>query len=186
MRAPNTLPREEIDRLTELAVVGAGLAADALSQLLDAHVHALAPRVRSTADAVDAEQWCTGILFEAEGDLSGFVAIVMPEEARDRAVELMVGTSDAAVELAESALRELGNILASQTVSAMADTLDATILLSVPTLALRDAGVVLRSLISQRGAQLRIATELCATDGRLVALLVFAPDPAKPGVGVDE
>jgi len=170
---------EEIERLCQLATVGAGLAATALGQLLESHVHARAPRVCDVDAAVDPDEWCTGILFEAEEDLTGFVAIVMPEVARDRAAELMIGIADPAVELAESALRELGNILASQTVSAIADTLDATILLSVPTLALRDAGMVLRSLICQRGAQLRIETELCAPDGSLVALLVFAPDPEK-------
>ena len=80
--------------------------------------------------------WCTGILFEAQGDLSGLVAIVLPRSERDLATELMVGQADPERRLMESALRELGNIIASQTVSAMADSLGATILLSVPTLVL--------------------------------------------------
>jgi chemotaxis protein CheY-P-specific phosphatase CheC len=109
------------------------------------------------------------------------VAIVLPAPDRDLAVQLMVGYADPHDELVESALRELGNIIASHTVSAIADSLDATILLSVPTLVMEDAGAVLRSLISQRGAEIRVETDLYRPDGALGALLVFAPDAPKPG-----
>ena len=83
-------------------------------------------------------------------------------------------------QIVESALRELGNIIASQTVSAIADSLGATIMLSVPTLVMQDAGVVLLSLITQRGAWIRIETDLYRPDEPLSALLVFAPDWPKP------
>jgi hypothetical protein len=46
---------------------------------------------------------------------------------------------------------------------------------------MEDAGVVLRSLITQRGAGLRIEADLYEPDGALSALLVFAPDAPKPG-----
>jgi chemotaxis protein CheC len=174
------LPRDEIERLCELASVGASLASSAFARLLGGSVDHRAPRVCGPADPTESERWCTGIFFEAEGDLTGLVAIVLPESERDLAVELMVGQVDPGGALAESALRELGNIIASQTVSAIADSLGATILLSVPTLVMRDAGVVLRSLISQRGAGARIETDLCGPDGAVSALLVFAPDPRKP------
>jgi len=173
------LSRDEIDRLCELASVGAGMAAMALGQILGRTVYNRAPGVHGADDPADAPAWCTGIVFEAEGDLTGLVALVLPAEERDRTVEQMVGQADPGRELAESALRELGNIIASHTVSAIADSLDATILLSVPTLAMQDAGIVLRSLISQSGAVVRIETELCGPDGAVNAILVLAPDPAK-------
>ena len=53
---------------------------------------------------------------------------------------------------------------------AMADALDATILLSVPTLAIRDAGVVLGALIAERSAPVRIETDLLGPDGLLTEL----------------
>lgn len=111
--------------------------------------------------------------------MAGLVAIVLPEAERDRAVEQMVGRSDLDRDIAESSLCELGNIIASQTVSAIADNLDATILLSVPTLVMDDTGCVFRSLASRRGGVLRIETELCGPDGSVKALLVLAPDPVK-------
>jgi chemotaxis protein CheC len=170
------LPQAEIERLCELASVGASLASRAFGRLLGGTVDFRAPRVCGPNDPTESERWCTGILFESRGDLTGLVAIVLPASDRDLAVELMVGQADPGSGLAESALRELGNIIASQTVSAIADSLDATILLSVPTLVMRDAGVVLSSLISQRGTGARIETDLCRPDGAVSALLVLAPD----------
>jgi chemotaxis protein CheC len=176
------LSQAEVDRLCTLASVGASLASRAFGQLLGATVAHRAPRVCAPADPADPDRWCTGIVFEAEGDLTGLVAIVMPELDRDRAVERMVGEADPQDGMVESALRELGNIVASQTVSAIADSLGATIMLSVPTLVMRDADIVLLSLITQRGAWIRIETDLYRPHGALSTQLVFAPDWRKPGV----
>jgi chemotaxis protein CheY-P-specific phosphatase CheC len=104
----------------------------------------------------------------------------MPKPDRDRAVEMMVGEADPHDRIVESALRELGNIIASQTVSAIADSLGATIMLSVPTLVMQGADVVLLSLITQRGSWIRIETDLYRPQGALSTQLVFAPDWHKP------
>ena len=170
------LPQSEIDRLCELASVGASLASAALGRLMGVNIQSRAPRVCGPADSTVTERWCTGILFEAGGDLTGLVAIVLPELDRNLVVEQMLGELATRGSPAESALRELGNIVASQTVSAIADSLDATIMLSVPTLVMQDADVVLLSLITQRGAWIRIETDLYQPDGSLSAQLVFAPD----------
>ena len=175
------LPQNEVDRLCELATLGASRASSALAALVALPIHHDAPRVCRPTDPTPAGCWSTGIVFEAEGDLSGMVAIVLPEDRCNIAVERMLGREDVPMDLAESALRELGNIIASHTVSAMADALDTTILLSVPTLAIRDAGVVLGSLIAERSAQVRIETELLGPDGGIEALLVFVPESHEPG-----
>jgi chemotaxis protein CheY-P-specific phosphatase CheC len=174
------LSQSEIDRLCALASVGASLASTAFGRLLGGTVANRAPRVCGPTDPPDPDRWCTGIVFEADGDLTGLVAIVLPGSDRDLAVEMMVGRADPSDQIVESALRELGNIIASQTVSAIADSLGATIMLSVPTLVMRDTDVVLLSLITQRGAWIRIETDLYRPDGGLSALLVFAPDWPKP------
>jgi chemotaxis protein CheY-P-specific phosphatase CheC len=170
----------EIERLCALASVGASLASRAFSRLLEGTVVSGVPRVCAPVDPTEPAQWCTGIVFEAEGDLTGLVAIVMSEPDRDLAVKMMMGDADPHDPIVESALRELGNIIASQTVSAIADSMDATIMLSIPTLVMHDADVVLSSLIIQRGAWVRIETDLYRPDGALNALLVFAPDRPKP------
>jgi chemotaxis protein CheY-P-specific phosphatase CheC len=117
------LSQTETDRLCALASIGADLASKAFGQLLGGTVAHRAPRICGPADPADPDRWCTGIVVEAAGDLTGLVAIVMPESDRDRAVEMMVGEADPHDRIVESALRELGNIIVSQTVSAIADSL---------------------------------------------------------------
>jgi chemotaxis protein CheC len=176
--APRT---DDLDRFCELAELGAGLACDALGRLLEAEIRHRPPSLHETTDLTSADRWSTGVVFEVAGDVDGLVAIILPAASAENAIERMLGRSDAPDEIAESALRELGNILASHAVSAMADALAATVMLSVPTLAMRDAGTVLGSLIADRGAAARIEVELCGTDGDAAALLIFVPDPGKPG-----
>ena len=180
MISQTPLPPEDLDRLCELATLGASLASIALGALVELPVHPGTTRVCRPTDPIRADSWSTGILFEAEGDLTGVVAIVLPEDRCEFAVERMLGREYASMEFAESALREFGNIIASHTVSAMADALDATILISVPTLAVRGAGAVLGALIAERSAPVRIETDLLGPDDEIEALLVFVPEPLKP------
>jgi chemotaxis protein CheC len=174
------LPQHEIDRLCELAALGASAAGHALGAMIALPIEHRAPRILGPGDPSPADRWNTGILIEADGDLSGIVAIALPDSGRERAVEQMLGRSDAAAELVESALRELGNILASHMVSAMADTLDATVLHSVPQLEMRDVGAKLAALVDERSAPLRIESDLVGQGGEVAATLVYAPEPWKP------
>jgi len=172
-----SLSGAQADRFRELTSVGARGGGRALGGVLGGDVVGGEPRIRRSHDAEGTESWATGIVFEAEGDLTGLVAIVMRADERDLAMRSMVGRTDPSDQVAASALRELGNIVASHTVSAMADSLEATIMLSVPTLVMDGAGEVLLSLLSQRGTELRIEADLRARGGDVHALLVFAPDP---------
>jgi chemotaxis protein CheY-P-specific phosphatase CheC len=77
-----------------------------------------------------------------------------------------------------SALSEFGNILASQTVSAIADTLGTTILPGLPELVIRDAETALQARMSPRNrppAPLYIESELFDRQGELRALHVLLP-----------
>jgi chemotaxis protein CheC len=174
------LPQEDLDRLCDLATLGASLASAALGALVELPVQPGITRVCSPTDPIRADRWSTGILFEAEGDLTGVVAIVLPQDRCEFASERMLGRDDAPTQVVESALCEFGNIIASHTVSAMADALDATILISIPTLAIRCAGAMLGALIAERSAAVRIETNLLGPDGEIEALLVFVPEPLKP------
>jgi chemotaxis protein CheC len=174
------LPQEELDRLRELSTLGASLASTALGALIELPVQPGPTRLCRPTEPTRTDCWSSGIVFEVEGEMSGVVVIVLPEDRCNFAVERMLGRADAPTEVVDSALREFGNIIASHTVSAMADALDATILISVPTLAVRDAGVVLGALIAERSASVRIETDLLGPHGETEALLVFVPEPLKP------
>ena len=124
-----------------------------------------------------------GIFFEVEGGLGGVLALLFPDESRARIIETLTGQSADAVDggMAESALREVGNILISHVVNAMADTLGARILPSVPVLAMHDGFQALASLVAMRvdaAAVLRVETEISDPEGRYRGVLVFVPDRA--------
>ena len=184
----------ELDRVRELTSIGAGHAATALARLVGDTCRMRVPTVRLLHSASAGSSYVSsirddehgvmsGIFFEVEGGLGGIVALLFSESARDQLVETLTGQPPDALstEAAESAIRELGNILVSHVVSAMADTLGVVILPSIPVLAMEDALSALTSLISLRGLgvpTLRVETEISDRSGRHRGMLVFVPDSA--------
>lgn len=182
----------DVDRVRELASIGAGHAATALARLVGRPCRMRVPTVRFlppenlgapfVTDASDDERrGMAGIFFEVEGGLGGVLALLFPAETRDRIVALLLGgrPGEAAPDTAASALREVGNILASHAVSSLADILGVAVLPSIPVLALEDAPTALASLVSlRRGgrAAVRVETEIFDAERELRGLLVLVPD----------
>ena len=191
MEASLVVQESELDRVRELTNIGAGHAATALAELVGRPCRMRVPTVRLlraeaagsafVASSRDDERGppC-GVFFEVEGGVAGVIALLFPALARDLLLRALAGDalSPAA---AESALREVGNILISHAVSAMADTLGRRVLPSIPVLAMEDASAVLASLVALRGVgenALRIETEISDAEGEYRGLLVFVPDAA--------
>lgn len=179
----------ELDRLGELANIGAGHAADAFAQLVGRSMRMHVPRVlegpeaRRTGEDFDGG-WSTGVFFEFDGCLDALVGILFREGASEAVVRSVVGEPDSDHQLplssVESALMEVGNILASHVASAIADTLGERLLPSIPMLAMESAGETLRDLVAAReGACARIECELSDDAGELGGLLVLVPRAEK-------
>lgn len=166
-----------IDRLYWLADLGAAPAAGALAQLLDREVAAGPARVLGRGEPGGLHGRFTTAAFHASGDFCGLVAIALAEPVIDRAIERMVSGSPVHDEMADSARREFGNILASHTVSAIADRTGSKILLSLPELVTGESGEELERRLRRRGAALHVETQLVGRDGTLLALLVIVPEP---------
>ena len=170
----------DLDRLRELCGVGASCAALAFEQLLGLEVEAGVSHVVFTEETQTDERWRTAVLFETDGELAGVIAILLTESSRDAICALLLGEEAGGdLHAVESALREVGNIIASHTISAMADALGVRILLSVPTLVMKDASTILAERIRERGAAICIASPLHEAGGELDARLVFFPE-SKP------
>jgi chemotaxis protein CheY-P-specific phosphatase CheC len=170
--------QNERDSLFELTGVGASHAARALSALLNREFVASAPRIRDGADYRRDERWRAAVIFEADGELTGLIAILLSAPSRNSFASLLLGEDDCSNcdTALGSALRELGNIVASHTISAIADTLGSRILLSVPLLVMDEAGYAFASLLDQRRTPHCIESELSGTDSILRARLLFVPD----------
>jgi chemotaxis protein CheY-P-specific phosphatase CheC len=180
--------KNEIDRLALLAHAGAVQAAEALAQLVGDAVTAEPPIVHSSGAADSdpqadphAERASTGVFFEFEGCLEAIVGILFPGESSDRLVRRIVGIEHGELEapIVESALMEVGNILASHVASAIADQLASRLLPSIPSLAMDEAEdafeAFAESLVGADAA--RIESRLRGPDGRLIGRLLLSPRP---------
>lgn len=158
-------------RIRELAHQSAGRAAQAFGQLLGRACQAREPRVCEASGAATAGRLDTGIVFEMHGAVQGVVALLLSRPGRDA----VLGALGARPPV-DSALREVGNIVASHAVSAVADQLGVRITLSVPTLVRADAGGVLDRLLARRASAVVTTTEFRGLGPDLDALLVFAAE----------
>jgi chemotaxis protein CheC len=112
-----SLSETQLDALRELANIASGTAATALSQMLAREVEINVPRALALppADAVDAcgdpEQHVAGVVVGIQGDIDGMVLLLIPFEQ----AEILCGLLgvEAHTEVGDSALREIGNILAT-------------------------------------------------------------------------
>jgi chemotaxis protein CheC len=189
MSAASRFEARELDRVRELASIGAGHAANALAQLTGRTCEMQVPTVRlqETGGAPEAplagagERGMAGVLFEVEGGPGGVLALLFTSATCERLLAQLLGGGGHELRspAAQSALREVGNILASHAANAVGETLGVTMLPSIPLLALDDAGAALAALLARRAPRrpaLRIESEICDRAHELCGIFVFVPD----------
>jgi chemotaxis protein CheY-P-specific phosphatase CheC len=170
---------QERESLYELTSIGASHASMAFTMLLNRAIAPSAPVFREADEYCADDSWSTGVIFQADGELSGLVAILLLSASRDVVAERLVRFEDlgAPHQTVESALRELGNIVASHTMSAIADRLSGRILLSVPLLVMEEADEAFASMFRERGAERCVECELTDAAREIHVRLVFVPEP---------
>jgi chemotaxis protein CheC len=182
----------EVDRLRELTSIGAGHAATALARLVGATIRMRVPSAGAISGEAPARNgtatdWPIGVFVEVRGGVGGIAGMLLSDAGRDHVIGKLLGgrREQASAVDVESVLREVGNVLLSSLVSAIADTLGVAVLPSTPQLASSDADSLFRSVVGQRRvalAGLRIESELVDDAGAPCALLVWAPDRASAAV----
>ena len=174
----------DIDRLGELANIGAGHAATAFAHLVGRPIWMDVPKVYDGSEPFvgngSHDEWTTGVIFEFDGYLSALVGILFRGAASETVVRSVVGepTEPLSPHSIESALMEIGNIIASHVASAIADTVGVRLLPSIPTLAMWDAQREFQDMIHARGGDHTIRIECALRDksDELEGLLVLVPD----------
>ena len=154
------LSRQALDALREVANIGAGHAATALSQITGQRIMISVPQINVTAieDVPNqigaAEEPIAAVAIRVEGDLLGLTLLVFPQPIAYRIASLMMGgrpvTQMGAIE--ESALKEAGNILSAAYLNALAEFLGMRILNSPPQLAVDMSDAVLSSTYVETAA----------------------------------
>ena len=142
----------ERDALREVANIGAGHAAPALSQMTGSKIMISVPEVSVRALEQVAElvgppdSIIAGVLMHVMGDLTGRTLVVLGESSARALCSLLLrrtvegpGFDD----MQQSTLKETGNILCSAYMNALSDFLGMMLVPSVPALVVDQAGAVL-------------------------------------------
>jgi len=161
---------------SDLARLGAENAESAFSLLVDRPVERGDLTVEAGPVAPLSSEWECGVLFELEGDLEAWVALLFRASQRDALIARMLGERALSMGAlaVESALMEVANIVASHVATGIADALGQRLLPSVPVLAARDAAAEIDGVLSREGASAeRCLCELSDGSGELGGLLVI-------------
>ncbi|WKW11979.1 chemotaxis protein CheC [Pseudogemmatithrix spongiicola] len=154
------LSRAALDALREVANIGAGHAATALSEITGQRIMISVPQISVAPiedvpnQIGDAEEPVAAVAIRVEGDLTGLTLLVFPQPIAQRIASLMMGgrpvTQMGAIE--ESALKEAGNILSAAYLNALAEFLGMRILNSPPQLAVDMSDAVLSTTFVETSA----------------------------------
>ena len=183
---PIELSELELDALRETGNLGAGRAATALSQLLGKPVTIDVPRAsvmrleKLPQILGGPETVVAATYFRIHGDAPGRMVMVLGHASIAPILSTMLGRplvpgAELSAE-AQSALKELGNILCSNYLNAMADLVGFSILPSVPSLAIDMASSLLESVAAdaaQDGAQALVLENRFHESGQSVPLYLF-------------
>lgn len=146
----------QLDALRELANIGSGTASVALSSLLGRPVDISVPnaRVLPFAEAVEAtgppESEVTGIVLGVVGDMVATVLLLVPPADARRLVGLL--GVDPGDELAASALREIGNIVGTSYVNALARMTGLELEPTPPATATDMLGAIVQTVLAGHAA----------------------------------
>jgi chemotaxis protein CheC len=143
------------DALREVANIGAGHAATALSQLTNRTIMISVPEVNiSRLEEVpeilgQADDVVAAVLMHMMGDLTGRTLVLFPDASAKVLCDILLrrklGSTETYEEMEQSGLKEVGNILTSAYMNALSDFMGMMLVPSVPSLAIDLAGAVLTS-----------------------------------------
>jgi chemotaxis protein CheC len=184
----------QLDALREVANIGAGHAATALSQMIGGTIMISVPtinvsRLEEVPPQISApEEPVAAVLMHMLGDLTGRTLLVFPKPTAVRLAELMLrrpaGSSPELGEMEQSAIKEAGNILSSAYMNALSDFMGMMLLPSPPSLAVDMSNAVLTTTYLQFGTDkdyvFCVESEFLMndTDEKLRGFFLLLPDPA--------
>jgi chemotaxis protein CheC len=174
----------QLDALRELSNVGSASAATALAQILGRPVRLAVAQARElpVADALAAlgspEACATGVAMPVSGDFDAAVLLVF---SRDDAVSLcrMLGVATD-TEIGESALGEIGNIVAASCVTALGELAGLELEPHPPVVRSARLGSLVSSLLGpgivDADAALLLDSRLCGRGVSCSLLIVLVPE----------
>lgn len=181
----------KMDVLKEVGNIGAGNAATALSRLLNKPIDMAVPEVQllpfeQIAESIGgSEQLVIAVFLRVEGDAPGNLFFIMSPEAGKNLLQNLAGIEVSQEgqfsEMEQSALGEIGNILAGSYLSSLADFTNLSMTPTVPALAMDMAGAILSYGLLQFGEMgddaLLINTTFLEGQNEVEGQFFLIPDP---------
>ena len=193
MQELQTLKTLQLDALREVANIGAGHAATALSQMVGERIMISVPTI-NVAKLEDVppqvaapDEPVAAVLMHMLGDLTGRTLLVFPRRTAIRLAELLLRSSSHDgdfSEMEQSAIKEAGNILSSAYMNALSDFMGMMLIPSPPSLAIDMSDAVLTTTYLQFGGDkdyvFCVESEfvMSDTEERLRGFFLLLPDPA--------
>jgi len=147
------LKARQLDALKEVANIGGGHAATALSQMTNRRVMISVPRINivrleEVPELIGApNEVVAAVLMHMLGDLTGRTLLLFPERVSLRLCDMLLrrpsGGTTALGTLEQSALKEAGNILSGAYMNALSEFMQMLLLPSVPSLVVDMSAAVL-------------------------------------------
>jgi chemotaxis protein CheC len=193
MQDLRTLKTNQLDALREVANIGAGHAATALSQMIGEIIMISVPTINVTRLedvpplVPESDEPVAAVLMHMMGDLTGRTLLVFPRQTALRLAELLLrrnSKSEDFSELERSAIKEAGNILSSAYMNALSDFMGMMLMPSPPSLAIDLSSTVLTTAYVQFGSDkdfvFCVESEFLMNDlgERLRGYFLLVPDPA--------
>ncbi len=181
----------QLDALREIGNVGAGNSATALSQIINHRIDMNVPEVSivpltDVPDLVGGpDVMVAGVFLRVYGAAPSNILFLLPQESAFYLVDMILGKKRGETQtldfMDESALMEIGNILAGAYLNALFNLTKLSLLPSIPALAMDMAGAILSVVLIQLGQMgdhaLVIETEFQADEDGIKGHFFLVPDP---------
>ena len=147
----------QLDVLQEVGNIGAGNAATSLSQLLNEKVDMTVPYVNIVPfddifSKIGVEEVVIGVIVRVLGDTPGNILFTLEKEVALKIISSLLGEEQEQItEIGSSALCEIGNIIASSYMNAIAKLTNLVLMPSVPAVTLDMMGAILSTTFIESG-----------------------------------
>jgi chemotaxis protein CheC len=191
---PRDLGPRQLDGLREVANIGAGHAATALSTMVNDRVMVSVPEIRvvqleEVPELLGSpDEVVSAVMMKLLGDVTGRTVQIFPAATASALVGALTGREPVAFpdefgDLEQSALKEVSNILVGAYINALSEFMGMMLIMSVPAIAIDTAAAVLTTSYLNFGADddfvFAINTHLTMGDGHeFRAHFLLLPDDA--------
>ena len=181
----------QLDALRDIGNIGAGNAATALSQLINKKIDMTVPKVAilplgEVPEIVGGpDSMIAGVFLRVYGLAPGSILFLLPNDSAYYLVDMLMGRENGSTKtlsnIDESALMEIGNILAGAYLNSFSYFTKINLLPSIPALAVDMAGAILSVILIQLGQMgdhaLVIETEFTTENEGISGHFFLIPDP---------